>query len=283
MSVTAQDKDDRAMRHYLPDVTKLPADFQRLLENYSGIPADQTVAHVNHVRRAAFDICPYPCIGHWKFMALTLLSHPDYPRILERLKSGQTFLDVGCCFAQDMRQLVADGVPSEHLYGLELEQQLVTTGHDLFCDEKTLQATFLIGDMLSPPAHFQDLYEQFDIVNASAILHLFPWKQQVQLASLIARFTRGNASIVGRMTGSTVPAEYPALHAGATGWRHDVASLQRLFDEVGKVTDTKWKASGTLDLEGCFPVPDGKPKDPKELPVWWEPNMRRLLFSVQRL
>ena len=53
-------------------------------------------------RKEAFDITPYPCIGQFKFLALTLLSHPKYPVLLERLKNGQTFIDMGCCFAQDM-------------------------------------------------------------------------------------------------------------------------------------------------------------------------------------
>ena len=124
---------------------------------------------------------------------------------------------------------------------------------------------------------------KIDVVNASAFIHLFPWPGQVEVCTLIARFTRPGALIVGRMTGSLAPADYPALNPGTVAWRHDVGSFQRLWDEVGRLTDTKWKVSGTMDLQGISPVPDGTPKDPKDLPVWWEPNIRRMLFEVERL
>lgn len=40
--------------------------------------------------------------------------------MVQRLKDGARYLDVGCCLGQDIRKLVADGVPSAHLYGVEL-------------------------------------------------------------------------------------------------------------------------------------------------------------------
>lgn len=283
MSVNATDKDARAMRSYAPDLTQLPPEFEKLLVEYSKIPPSEAVAYVNATRKRAFDICPYPSIGQFKFILLDLLKHPEYSTLLKRLKSGQTFLDVGCCFAQDMRQLVASGVPSDQLYGLEIEQGLIDAAYDLFRDRDTLKAKFLIGDAVASPEIFADLHGKIDVINDSAFSHLFPWETQVKVCALMARFSRPGALIIGRMTGSLKPAEYPALKPGSTGWRHDVASLQRLWDEVGEKTGTKWKAHGTMDLGGIFPVPDGKPKDPKDLPVWWEPNVRRLLFHIERL
>jgi hypothetical protein len=36
---------------------------------------------------------------------------PDYPAVLQRLKSGnENFLDLGCCFGQELRKVAADGV-----------------------------------------------------------------------------------------------------------------------------------------------------------------------------
>lgn len=203
--------------------------------------------------------------------------------MLNRLRNGQTFLCMGSCFGQDLRQFVADGVDSTNLYGLEIEEALLSIGYDLFQDRASLKAKFLIGDALGTPEQFSELFGEIDIVNDSAFTHLFPWDQQIRLCTLMARFTRPGALIVGRMTGSLAPGEYPALSPGKTSWRHDVQSLQRLWDQVGLATGTAWKVNATLDLHGIFPVPDGKPKDPKEVPVWWEPNARRLLFLIERL
>lgn len=49
MTTNAANNDEVAMLSYSADVTTLPTDFQHLLEVYSKIQADQTVAHVNAV------------------------------------------------------------------------------------------------------------------------------------------------------------------------------------------------------------------------------------------
>lgn len=179
--------------------------------------------------------------------------------------------------------MIADGAPSSRLYGIDVEQELVELGYELFGDRESNQTKFLFGDAFSPPASFEALHNSIDIINDSAFSHLFPWNDQVKVCTLMAKFTRSGALVAGRLTGSLKAGEYPSIIKGATGWRHNVESLQKLWDEVGEATNTKWKAQGTLDLVGIFPVPDGKPKDAKDLPPWWEPNIRRLLFWIERL
>ena len=50
------------------------------------------------------------------------------------------FLDVGCCLGTDMRKLVFDGVPAQNLVGIELRQQYIDLGFDLFRDRNRLGA-----------------------------------------------------------------------------------------------------------------------------------------------
>lgn len=50
---------------------------------------------------------PYPCIGAYRFLDLSIISSPQYDEILSRVKSGEKFLDLGCCFGQEVRQLVS--------------------------------------------------------------------------------------------------------------------------------------------------------------------------------
>jgi 2-polyprenyl-3-methyl-5-hydroxy-6-metoxy-1,4-benzoquinol methylase len=50
---------------------------------------------------------PYPCIGAFRFLDLSIPQSPIYPEILDRLKSGQKLLDVGCAVGQELRQLVS--------------------------------------------------------------------------------------------------------------------------------------------------------------------------------
>ena len=84
-----------------------------------------------HQREQGFASNPYPCIGLYRFLNLTLLTHPLYNAILQRLKSSDaSYLDLGCCFGQDLRQLVNDGVPSERLVGLDIAEPLIERGYD---------------------------------------------------------------------------------------------------------------------------------------------------------
>ena len=55
-------------------------------------------------RDVAFQVFPYACIGQLHFLNLSLRTHPTYTQLLERLTQGsQTLLDLGSCFAQDLR------------------------------------------------------------------------------------------------------------------------------------------------------------------------------------
>jgi len=112
-------------------------------------------------RSRAFAIYPYPCIGQHRFLNLSLSRHPLYPKILSRLRGDsqppshpaprpETFLDLGCCLAQDLRKLVADGAPSQHLYGLDIEERFIDLSYDLFRDHATLRSRFVVADLLNP-------------------------------------------------------------------------------------------------------------------------------------
>ena len=64
-----------------------------------------------------------------------------------RMKNGENFLDLGCCFGQDLRELVADGAPSENIYGLDIEGPLIDVGYDLFMDRGKIKSTLVFSFM----------------------------------------------------------------------------------------------------------------------------------------
>lgn len=109
-------------------------------------------AHRIRKRDRAFEVYPYPRIGHSHFLNFNLNHHPLYPQLLERLCQGQKLLDLGCCFAQDTRKLLFDGAPAGNVYGTDLQKQFIYFSYDLFLDRDRLQANFFIGDILNPKA-----------------------------------------------------------------------------------------------------------------------------------
>ncbi|KAB8342708.1 hypothetical protein FH972_022308 [Carpinus fangiana] len=251
----------RDERHDLPRYAdELPKDFERfrkLLANYSGIPEDQVDDHVRAVREKAWSIHPYPCVGQWRFLDLSISQHPLYPKVLSMLTSDddKKLLDMGCCFAQDLRSLAADGVPSENLYGADLRLEFLDLGYDLFRDKGKIKAHFYEGDALALPGSeaeggLKELNGQFDIVHAASFLHLFSWEDQVTAACRLVSFFKPDAKeavIFGRQIGTLKPGKYQRRNdPNGSRFAHDLNTFQQLWDGVGEKTGTKWKLEGEL-------------------------------------
>lgn len=204
-------------------------------------------------RVRAWSIVPYPCIGRFHFLELSISLSPLYPTILKRMiESKHTLLDMGCCFAQDVRKLVSDGAPSENIYGAELRQEFIDLGYDLFRDRDTLKSKFLIGDVFddSDESEFKQIEGGIDIIYAASFFHLFNWDDQVRVAELVVRLLRPvTGSIVfGRQRGNVNPAEYEHMtNQRGTMFRHNQDSWKKMWQQVGKSTGTQWDVNVTLE------------------------------------
>lgn len=184
---------------------------------------------------------------------------------------------MGCCFGQDLRQLVLDGVPSSQLIGLDIEGPLMDLGYNMFLDKDTLESKFVVADIFKGELQGESwtgLVERgADVIHCSAFFHLFPLEEQFEAAKSVAKLVKKGGIIVGRQSGSVKPAEVPAIKAGTTSFRHDVNTLSGLWDKVGAATGTKWKVEGSLDEVGV----QNKGKNAVE-----DENSRRLLFTIKR-
>jgi len=120
------------------------------------------------------------------------MSHvPYYPTILERLKTGeQNFLDLGCCFGQELRKLVADGAPPENLYGADLNPEFFDLGYKLFRDKDTLTSKFIAADIFDPGSELHELDGKIDILYAGSFLHLFSYEGQINACKAIVKLLR---------------------------------------------------------------------------------------------
>ncbi|KAK6949322.1 hypothetical protein Daesc_009397 [Daldinia eschscholtzii] len=267
---------ERNRKWYQEDLAQVNEPIRRLLDEYSRVPSSEVVKHVKGIRDRAFAISPYPCIGLFRFTNLTLITHPLYNKIVELLKSDSkkaSYLDIGCCFGQDLRQLVFGGVPSERLVGLDIERGLLDLGYDLFLDRETLKSDFVISDILKAQGkEWQSLEERgFDVIHCSAVFHLFTLEGQITAAKNIARLVKKGGMIVGRQMGNVKPGNFPALIEGSFCYQHDVGTFGEMWERVGEATQTCWKVEGTMDLININPI------DTLE-----DEGSRRLLFTITR-
>ncbi|EFX01669.1 hypothetical protein CMQ_8135 [Grosmannia clavigera kw1407] len=237
---------------------ELPADAKglekawKLLETYSDIPSDQVAAHITAVAYAVF---PYPCLSRWRFLDLYLAVRPEYPDILKRLLSGDRLLDAGCCFGQVLRQLIYDGAPPESVAGTDLRPEFIELGYELFQDRSALPAsTFVTGDIFaasSPDGNdsLARLDGRFGILHTASFFHLFDWDDQVRIGERIVRFFRPDVReplVLGRQVGNRHAQAIENMSRTGEIYRYNPASMQRLWDEIGARTGTRWSVAATM-------------------------------------
>lgn len=123
------------------------------------------------------------CIGEIRFLDFYMSRFPEYPSILERLKSNRDdiLLDLGCCFGQDLRKLAFDGAPLERIYGAELRPEFVELSYELFQDAENMKSRLVVGNIFDiPSTGLANLAGKVDIIYSSAFIHLFDLDGQVE-------------------------------------------------------------------------------------------------------
>jgi len=190
---------------------------------------------------------PYPCIRRFRFATLRMAAHSYYHTVLEIRKASEEplrFLDVGCCFGTDIRQLALDGYPAEDITGIELRAEFVQLGHELFCDTPTtFRSTIILGDILDssqlspthsdPPTPLDHLKSQLSYIYIGSVLHLFDEKTIDLMISRLALLVRKGGMVFGRNGGSAQPGTRPSRVTGQNRFLHSPESLGAVFRAHG--------------------------------------------------
>jgi len=152
---------------------------------------------------------------------------------------------------QDMRALVAAGVPSQNIYASDLKKEFWDIGHDLFLDRDTLKTKFIEADIFDEDSELKQLDGKLSIVLAQSFFHLFSWDDQVKAAKRVIKLLKREPGVMvfGRQ-GAMVDAgcfEHANI-AQAVYW-HNVESWKRLWNQVGEETGSEWRVEAELGEE----------------------------------
>ncbi|EIW65002.1 uncharacterized protein TRAVEDRAFT_68659 [Trametes versicolor FP-101664 SS1] len=163
--------------------------------------------HIFAAQAEAYAIHPYNCIRKFAFVQLKLGRLPAYEQLLAlgKNRKGAIFLDIGCCFGNDIRKAVHDGYPIENIVASDLHPEFWEAGHHLFkSTPETFPVPFVPGDAFNP-AHLDPvppfyappdtprpqlstltslnpLRGHVSAIHASAFFHLFDEEPQFYLA-----------------------------------------------------------------------------------------------------
>jgi SAM-dependent methyltransferase len=253
---------------YKKDLGEIKPQTRQLFEDYCHIAPTEVEAHIRKIvrihyprpprrmltvnkRDEAFKIFPYPCVGNFGFLNLSILESPVYKEVLERVKKGEQYLDIGCCMGQDIRKLAHDGAPQENMYGSDLKKEFWDIGYDLFLDKATLKTMFIDADIFSADSGLKELDGKLNLVHAASFFHLFDWNSQVKAVKRIVELLKAEpGSMVFGRQGAMPEAGYLSQgFAGMHAYWHNPDSWARLWKQVGDETGTKWDVQSSLGEE----------------------------------
>jgi SAM-dependent methyltransferase len=218
-----------------------------------------------------------------RFLDFSLAKMPSYDKILARLcdsTSPARLLDVGCCFGQDLRKLVVDGVPSERLVGLELESKFLDLGFELFADREFFKGQMIAGNLFdeSPNSPVAALAGSIDIAHAASFFHLFSWDEQINAAVHLVNLMRNvpGALVLGRQLGSSTGEERPTpTISNSKSFFHSPESFRALWVVISERTKTNWEVNAWLET----PATHSKRADKDR---WISKGVQLLYFEVHQ-
>ncbi|KAB8205540.1 hypothetical protein BDV34DRAFT_235242 [Aspergillus parasiticus] len=243
---------------------------KELLEIYSGIPPADVNLHVARIAKQGWEIAPYPCFRLASFLNLELSRLPVYPRIVDRVKQGALLIDLGCGLGQDIRRLAYDGAPSENMLGLDLREEVIELGYDLFKDRDTLRATFLAQDFFEDTPVLREMIGKIEIINSRLFMHLWDWAGQVRVGQrMIELLTPQGGLITGLHSGGRESGNHKA-----EGWIerfiHNEMSFRQMWIEIERLTG----AHCTLEISAREDK-RYRPDDQPALRLQWVVEVRR--------
>lgn len=158
---------------------------------------------------------------------------PAYPEVVRRVRGGATFLDLGCCFGQDIRKLVHDGAPPENILGADSERRFIELGYELFRDRDSLASRFYAASIFDDD-FLAEWRGRVDVIYVGAFLHLFDFDSQVRVMAQLVRLLRKSPGslVFGRNIAATKGGDFRMESFDWDLFRHSPDTMRALWDRA---------------------------------------------------
>ncbi|KAI0788412.1 hypothetical protein C8Q74DRAFT_1367139 [Fomes fomentarius] len=221
----------------------------------TGIEDDEELKqHIIRVQTKAYAVQQYPCIRIFEFLRLKIARLPAYPTLLNlgKERPNAILLDLGCCFGNDVRKAVLDGVPVENIVASDIDPGFWELGHELFRTTPTsFPVRFLPGSIFDTT--FLTLFPPLStsLIPPSSLLEsLSASSQQQQLARLLAGLLSPlpGSMLFGVQGGRPVKGPWgPGVDLKMHS--HSPESWREMWEEIFAEVGCKVEVEGTLRRE----------------------------------
>lgn len=130
---------------------------------------------------------------------------------------------------QDLRQLVFDGVVSDHLYDVDIVN-FWELGYELFRDKDKFKANFIETDILNPNERSRSLAGKIDIISATHVLHQWNWETQIVAAEQLCVLSKPDSLVVGFQIGTRDGAMKKMEKGSKWGMKQDLESWEGMWN-----------------------------------------------------
>ncbi|KIK62579.1 hypothetical protein GYMLUDRAFT_72780 [Collybiopsis luxurians FD-317 M1] len=248
--------------------------------------------HIIGVAQRALEIYPYYCIRTFGFLRFRIRrSEFGYKQLLKLGSTRQNalFLDLGCCFGNDLRKAIEDRYPVQNVIASDLRAEFWKFGHDLFnSDPATFPVPFIPGDVFDPsfisvqppaqnppvttlesvrsllqakPESLDFLRGHLSAIHASAFFHLFNEDEQFVIAKKLASLLSPlpGSVIFGAHIGSSQAIGDTKNKLGGSHYRHSPDTWKEMWEKV-------FEGEGLIRVEAGLEIIE---EEPDVEWMWW--------------
>ncbi|PVH93073.1 hypothetical protein DM02DRAFT_733335 [Periconia macrospinosa] len=258
----------RTLNHFFPQAVAtdvawyMPSIGHKLTQTHdffieaTALEEKDLVPALYELREKIWTIGAYPCYGLWWFVlpGISGLTGWWEEVVQTRAERGELILDMGCGIGQEIRRVAGiKGVKPTQLYALDVSREMWDLGLSFFGDAGSPPAEFIHAEARSyfDPSSLRHnserLYQlsgKIDVILIAMFLDIFHWPDQKEVLNTAAHLSKIGTQVIGYSRGTaTTDEKHEGCwdESGTRCWVHDDITMQILWFDVGKATNTTWK------------------------------------------
>ncbi|MCH8905479.1 MAG: methyltransferase domain-containing protein [Candidatus Heimdallarchaeota archaeon] len=209
-----------------------------LFSEYANLNPDQIKANTLKIWQSAAQLQFYRCIQSYRFLFPRITSHPTYSKLDFSAISGK-IVDVGCFMGTDLRQMILDGANPAQTVGIDISEEFIMLGKQLFEDTDRLETKFYVLDVSQAEVvstKLSGLKNKVGLLHAGSFFHLLDEQALDTFLGHVSQLMLDGGIILGRTLGNHTPqqitADINSRHSRPILY-HSPASLHARLEKFG--------------------------------------------------